>query len=159
MTQEYVPHGGVPPPMTPNACLQEGMTRVPIAPTSPPGCHGGMQMGSPPRASPPPPPPPQMQHIGDGSAWSYTKQMHRSSPHAAQAVEAQPLPTSSLEASYLWNQSVNSARQQHNWWLSLAPQDRATHIGLPTSFQALPTQVPVLPSEDIRGVQAGPQLC
>ena len=34
--------------------------------------------------------------------------------------------------------------QQHNWWLSLAPQDRATHIGLPTSFQALPTQVPVL---------------
>ena len=37
MTQEYVPHGGVLPPMTPNACLQEGMTRVPIAPTSPPG--------------------------------------------------------------------------------------------------------------------------
>ena len=54
------------------------------------------------------------------------------------------LNTWSIEASNFWNQSVNSARQQHNWWLSLAPQDRATHIGLPTSFQALPTQVPVL---------------
>ena len=54
------------------------------------------------------------------------------------------LNTWSLEASNFWNQSVNSARQQHNWWLSLAPQDRATHIGSPASFQALPTQVPVL---------------
>ena len=54
------------------------------------------------------------------------------------------LNTWSLEASNFWNQSVNSARQQHNGWLSLAPQNRATHIGLPTSFQALPTQVPVL---------------
>ena len=54
------------------------------------------------------------------------------------------LNTWSLEASNFWNQSVNSARQQHNWWLSLALQDRATHIGLPASFQALPTQVPVL---------------
>ena len=54
MTQEYVPPGGAPrPPMTPNACLQEGVARVPIAPTSPPGCHGGMQGGSPPRVSPP----------------------------------------------------------------------------------------------------------
>ena len=50
----------------------------------------------------------------------------------------------SLEASNFWNQSINSTRQQHNWWLSLAPQDRATHIGLPTSFQALSTQVPAL---------------
>ena len=54
------------------------------------------------------------------------------------------LNTWSLEASYFWNQSVNPARQQHNWWLSLAPQDGATHTGLPTSFQALPTQVPML---------------
>ena len=54
------------------------------------------------------------------------------------------LNTWSLEASNFWNQSVNPARQQHNWWLSLAPQDRATRIGLPASFQALPTQVPVL---------------
>ena len=54
------------------------------------------------------------------------------------------LNTWSPEASNFWNQSVNSARQQHNWWLSLAPQDRATHIGLPASFQALPTQAPVL---------------
>ena len=46
-------------------------------------------MGSPPRASPPP-----QQPIGDGSAWSYTRQMYCNSPHAAQAVEAQPLPTS-----------------------------------------------------------------
>ena len=38
----------------------------------------------------------------------------------------------SLEASNFWNQSVNSARQQRNWWLSLAPQDRVAHIGLPT---------------------------
>ena len=91
MTQEYVPGGAPPPPMTPTACLQEGMARVPIAPTSPPGYHGGMQVGSPPRASPPPP---QVQPVGDGSAWSYTRQMYRSSPHAAQAVEAQPLPTS-----------------------------------------------------------------
>ena len=257
MTQEYVPGGAPPPPRTPTDCLQGGMTRVLIAPTSPPGCHGGMQMGSPPRASPPPRP--QMQPVSDGSAWSYARQMYRSSPHAAQAVEAQPLPTSagvsepslyqhshapphhqwaagstagastslsragafpamavntgsgapaapdgsggmgsqpntqppiqprmeqpisknkaplpklnikggdpttltrvinewiqktaiavntwSIEASNFWNQSVNSARQQHNWWLSLAPQDRATHIGLPASFQAFPTQVPVL---------------
>ena len=54
------------------------------------------------------------------------------------------LNTWSIEASNFWNQSVNTARQQHNWWLSLAPQDRAIHIGLPASFQALPTQVPVL---------------
>ena len=59
MTQEYVPHGGAPrPPMTPTACLQEGMARVPVAPSSPPGCHGGMQAGSPPRLESSPPPPP-----------------------------------------------------------------------------------------------------
>ena len=49
-----------------------------------------------------------------------------------------------VASSNFWTKSVNSARQQHYWWLSLAPQDRATHIGLPTPFQALPTQVPVL---------------
>ena len=54
------------------------------------------------------------------------------------------LNTWSIEASNFWNQPVNTARHQHNWWLSLAPQDRAMHIGMPTSFQALPTQVPVL---------------
>ena len=54
------------------------------------------------------------------------------------------LNTWSLEASQFWTQSVNSARDQHNWWLSLTPSDRAAHIGLPTSFQALPSQVPVL---------------
>ena len=32
--------------------------------------------------------------MGDGSAWSYVRQIYRSSPHAARAVEAQPLPTS-----------------------------------------------------------------
>ena len=192
-------------------------------------------MGSPPRVLPSPPPP-AVQPVGDGSAWSYTRQMYRSSlshlcvntrmhlhtasglldqqqelrhlshvqghihpwlstldqvhqvhqmeveelahsltqPRTEQPISKNksPLPklnvkggdpttltrvinewlqktaialnTWSLEASNFWNQSVNSARQQHNWWLSLAPQDRATHIGLPTSFQALPTQVPVL---------------
>ena len=255
MTQEYVPGRAQLPPMTPAACLNQDIARVPIAPVSPPGYLGGMQPGSPPRASPPPPQPP----VGDGSAWSYVRQMYRSSPHAAQAVEVQPLPTSagvsepslyqhsqasphyqwaagstagastslsnagafpavavntgsgapaapdgsggigsqphsqqpiqpraeqpisknksplpklnirggdpttltriinewiqktaialntwSIEASNFWNQSVNTARQQHNWWLSLAPQDRAMHIGMPASFQALPTQVPVL---------------
>ena len=237
-TQEYVPGRAPPPPMTPAACLNQDIARVPISPVSPPGYLGGMQPGSPPRASPPPPQPP----VGDGSAWSYVRQMYRSSPHAAQAVEAQPLPTSagvsepslyqhsqapphyqwaagstagastslsnagafpavavntgsgapaapdgsggigsqphsqqpiqpraeqpisknksplpklnirggdpttltriinewiqktaialntwSIEASNFWNQSVNTARQQHNWWLSLAPQDRAMH--------------------------------
>ena len=66
------------------------MTRVPIAPASPPGYPGGMHPGCPPRASPSSP----QQFVGDGSAWSYVRQMYRSSPHAAQAVEAQPLPTS-----------------------------------------------------------------
>ena len=43
MTQEYVPGRAPPPPMTPSACLQQDMARAPIAPTSPPGYHGGMQ--------------------------------------------------------------------------------------------------------------------
>ena len=255
MTQQYEPGRAPPLPITPSACHQQDMTRAPIASVSPPACLGGVQPGSPPRASPPLPPPPL---AGDGSAWSYVRQVYRSSPHAAQAVEAQPVPTSagvsepslyqhshasphyqwaagsaaggsaslsnagafpamavntgsgppapegsggvgtqphsqqntqprieqpisknksplpklnikggdpttltriinewiqktaialntwSIEASNFWNQSVNTARQQHNWWLSLAPQDRAIHIGLPASFQALPTQVPVL---------------
>ena len=54
------------------------------------------------------------------------------------------LNTWSLEASHFWTQSVNSARDQHNWWLSLTPSDRAAHIGLPASFQSLPSQVPIL---------------
>ena len=71
------------------------MARVPLGPTSPPVHHGGMQVGSHPRVSPTsPPPPPPAQPVGDASAWSYTRQMYRSSPHAAQAVEAQAMPTS-----------------------------------------------------------------
>ena len=94
MTQEYVPPGGAQQvPMTPNACLHGGTARVPVGPTSPPVYPGGMQAGSPPRVLPSPPPP-VVQAMGDGSAWSYTRQMHRSSPHAAQAVEVQALPTS-----------------------------------------------------------------
>ena len=46
-----------------------------------------------------------------------------------------------LEASNFWNQSVNSARQQHNWW-SRPPGQSYSYR--PTSFQALPTQAPVL---------------
>ena len=92
MTQEYVPSGGAQQaPATPNACLQGGMVHVPVAPPSPPVYPGGMQVGSPSRAVPSPPP---TQPTGDGSAWSYTRQMYRSSPHAAQAVEVQALPTS-----------------------------------------------------------------
>ena len=90
MTQEYIPGRAPLPPMTPAACLHQDIARAPIAPVSPPGYLGGMLPGSPPRASPRPPQPP----VGDGSAWSYVRQMYRSSPHAAQAVEAQPLPTS-----------------------------------------------------------------
>ena len=95
MTQEYVPHGGAQQqPMTPDACLQEGMARVLIAPTSPPVYPGGMQVGNPSRAVHSPPPPPTMQPVGDGSAWSYARQMYRNSPHATQIVEVQALPTS-----------------------------------------------------------------
>ena len=36
MTQEYVPGRAPPPPVTPSACLQQDMTRAPMAPTSPP---------------------------------------------------------------------------------------------------------------------------
>ena len=36
------------------------------------------------------------------------------------------------------------ARQQHNWWLSLSPAQRATHIGLPTAGQPIPLQLPIL---------------
>ena len=66
---------------------------VPVAPTSPPVYPGGMQVGSPSRVVPSPPPP-AIQPTGDGSAWSYIRQMYRNSPHAAQAVEVQALPTS-----------------------------------------------------------------
>ena len=69
-------------PVTPNACLQGGVDAGFAAPT-----------GSPPRVLPSPPPP-VVQAVGGSSAWSYTRQMYRSSPHAARAVEAQALPTS-----------------------------------------------------------------
>ena len=90
MTQEYVPGRAPIPPMTPAACLPQDIARVPITLISPPGYLGGVQPGSPPRASPLPPQP----TVGDGSAWSYVRQIYRSTPHAAQAVEVQPLPTS-----------------------------------------------------------------
>ena len=86
------------PPMTPAACLPQDIARVPITPISPPGYFGGVQPGSPPRASPPPPQPP----AGDGSAWSYVRQIYRSTPHAAQAVEVQPLPTSAGVSEHLY---------------------------------------------------------
>ena len=54
------------------------------------------------------------------------------------------LNTWSIEASNFWNQAVTAARNQHNWWLSLSPSDRAAQIGLPTTLQTLPLQIPVL---------------
>ena len=36
------------------------------------------------------------------------------------------------------------ARQRHNWWLSLSPDQRAMHIGLPTTGQTIPLQLPIL---------------
>ena len=39
---------------------------------------------------------------------------------------------------------VSLARQQRNWWLSLSPAERATHLGLPTTGQTIPLQLPLL---------------
>ena len=54
------------------------------------------------------------------------------------------LNTWSLQASTFWNQAVTAAKTQHNWWLSLAPADRAAFVGLPTTNQTLPMQTPVV---------------
>ena len=54
------------------------------------------------------------------------------------------LNTWSVEASNFWSQAVTAARNQQNWWLSLSPSDRAAQIGLPTTLQTLPRQIPVL---------------
>ena len=54
------------------------------------------------------------------------------------------LNTWSLQASTFWTQTVQLARQQHNWWLSLSPAQRATYVGLPTTGQTIPLQIPVL---------------
>ena len=34
--------------------------------------------------------------------------------------------------------------QRHKWWLSLSPDQRAMHIGLPTTGQTVPLQLPLL---------------
>ena len=112
------------------------------APVAPDGSGG---MGSQPNTQPPTQPrmeqpisknksPLPKLNIKGGDLTSLTRVINEWIQKTAIALN-----TWSIEASNFWNQSVNSARQQHN-----APQDRATHIGLPTSFQALPTQVPVL---------------
>ena len=47
-------------------------------------------------------------------------------------------------AATFWAQVVGMARQRHNWWLSLSPDQRAMHIGLPTTGQTIPLQLPIL---------------
>ena len=54
------------------------------------------------------------------------------------------LNTWSQAAASFWAQVVGLARQQHNWWLSLSPAQRATYIGLPTTGQSIPLQLPIL---------------
>ena len=54
------------------------------------------------------------------------------------------LNTWSLQASTFWNQAVQAARQQHATWLSLTPAQRASFVGLPTTGQTLPLQIPIL---------------
>ena len=137
MTQEYAPGRAPPPPMTPSACLQQDMTRVPVAPTSPPGYHGGMQAGSPPRprASPPPPQPP----VGDGSAWSYLRQMYRNSPHAAQAIEAQPLPTTAGVSEPSLHQHSHSL--PHYQWAAGSTAGASTSLSNAGAFPAMAVNI------------------
>ena len=54
------------------------------------------------------------------------------------------LNTWSQSAATFWAQVVGMARQRHNWWLSLSPDQRAMHIGLPTTGQTIPLQLPLL---------------
>ena len=54
------------------------------------------------------------------------------------------LNTWSQSAATFWAQVVGMARQRHNWWLSLSPDQRAMHIGLPTTGQTIPLQLPIL---------------
>ena len=92
---------------------------------------GRMQPGSPPRASPPPPQP----SVGDGSAWSYVRQMYRSSPHAAQAVEAQPLPTSAgVSEPSLYQHSHSSPHYQ---WAAGSAAGASTSLSNAGAFPAM----------------------
>ena len=54
------------------------------------------------------------------------------------------LNTWSQSAATFWAQVVGTARQRHNWWLSLSPDQRAMHIGLTTPGQTIPLQLPML---------------
>ena len=54
------------------------------------------------------------------------------------------LNTWSVNAANFSAQAVGIARQQHNWWLSLSPAERATQLGLPTTGQTIPLQLPLL---------------
>ena len=54
------------------------------------------------------------------------------------------LNTRSQSAATFWAQVVGMARQRHNWWLSLSPDQRAMHIGLPATGQTIPLQLPIL---------------
>ena len=56
-----------------------------------------------------------------------------------------PLPKFVIKsATTFWAQVVRMARQRHNWWLFLSPNQRAMHIGLPTTGQTIPLQLPIL---------------
>ena len=54
------------------------------------------------------------------------------------------LNTWSQSAATFWAQVVGMAGQRHNWWLSLSPDQRAMHTGLPTTGQTIPLQLPIL---------------
>ena len=54
------------------------------------------------------------------------------------------LNTWSFSAVQLWHQAVNTARQAHQQWTSLAPSLRALQTGLPSMGNALPMQLSVL---------------
>ena len=77
--------------------------------------------------------------IKGGDSTSLTRQMNEWIQKTTIALN-----TWSQAAASFWVQVVNLARQQHNWWLSLSPAERATHLGLPTTGQTIPLQLPLL---------------
>ena len=77
--------------------------------------------------------------IKGGDSTSLTRQMNEWIQKTTIALN-----TWSQAAASFWVQVVSPARQQRNWWLSLSPAERATHLGLPTTGQTIPLQLPLL---------------